>query len=69
MLLSSQTAGYQLSLSHKPHHRHDVACLTFNLYKTNPEDFIGCLNFKATLYGAYSISYDMRCYGAKRLMK
>ncbi|XP_015280786.1 PREDICTED: cell death activator CIDE-3-like [Gekko japonicus] len=64
-----QTAGYQLALSHKPHHRHDVACVTFDLYRTNPEDFIGCLNFKATLYGAYSISYDMRCYGAKRLIK
>nr|XP_056715610.1 lipid transferase CIDEC-like [Euleptes europaea] len=65
----AKAAGYQLALSHKPHHRHDVACVTFNLYKTNPEDFIGCLNFKATLYGAYSISYDMHCYGARRLMK
>ncbi|XP_054852790.1 cell death activator CIDE-3-like [Eublepharis macularius] len=64
-----KTSGYQLALSHKPPHRYDVACVTFDLYKTNPEDFIGCLNFKATLYGAYSISYDMRCYGARRLMK
>ncbi|XP_048370911.1 cell death activator CIDE-3-like [Sphaerodactylus townsendi] len=64
-----KAAGYQLGLSRKPCHRHDVARVTIDLYKTNPEDFIGCLNFKATLYGAYTISYDMRCYGAKRLIK
>ncbi|XP_077164486.1 lipid transferase CIDEC [Paroedura picta] len=65
----AKTPGYQLSLSHKPRHRIDVACVTFDLYKTNPQDFVGCLNVKATLYGAYSMSYDMRCYGAKRIMK
>ncbi|XP_053135982.1 cell death activator CIDE-3-like [Hemicordylus capensis] len=64
-----KTAGYQLALSQKPRRRHDVACVTLDLYKTNPEDFIGCLNFKATLYGSYSISYDMRCYGARRIVK
>uniref|UniRef100_A0A6J0U6Y3 Lipid transferase CIDEC n=1 Tax=Pogona vitticeps TaxID=103695 RepID=A0A6J0U6Y3_9SAUR len=61
--------GYQLSLSHQPRRRIDVACVTFDLYKTNPRDFIGCLNVKATLYGTYSMSYDMQCYGAKRIMK
>uniref|UniRef100_A0A8C3IIV1 Cell death inducing DFFA like effector c n=1 Tax=Chrysemys picta bellii TaxID=8478 RepID=A0A8C3IIV1_CHRPI len=60
--------GYQLSLSRKPRRRIDVACVTFDLYKTNPQD-LGCLNVKATLYGTYSMSYDLRCYGAKRLMK
>ncbi|XP_060105815.1 lipid transferase CIDEC [Heteronotia binoei] len=65
----AKTAGYQLSLSHKPRHRIDVACVTFDLYKTNPQDFLGCLNVKATLYGTYSMSYDMQCYGAKRIMK
>ncbi|XP_063171461.1 lipid transferase CIDEC [Candoia aspera] len=65
----AKTAGYQLSLSHKPRRRIDVACITFDLYKTNPQDFIGSLNVKATLYGTYSMSYDMQCYGAKRIMK
>lgn len=46
-----------------------MARVTFNLYKVNPQDFIGCLNMKATLYGAYSLSYDLRCFGAKRVMK
>uniref|UniRef100_A0A3B4YTC2 Cell death activator CIDE-3-like n=1 Tax=Stegastes partitus TaxID=144197 RepID=A0A3B4YTC2_9TELE len=45
--------------------RTDVAKLTFDLYKNNPKDFIGCLNVKATLYGAYTVSYDLRCYAAK----
>lgn len=49
--------------------RTDVAKLTIDLYKTNPKDFLGCLNVKATLYGAYSVSYDMRCYAAKKLLK
>ncbi|KAM3825824.1 lipid transferase CIDEC [Vipera latastei] len=62
-------AGYQLSLSSKPRRRIDVACITFDLYKTKPQDFIGSLNIKATLYGTYSMSYDMQCYGAKRIMK
>ncbi|NXP44302.1 CIDEC protein, partial [Heliornis fulica] len=65
---ASKAPGYQLSLSCKPPRRIDVACVTFDLYKTNPRD-LGCLNVKATLYGTYSMSYDLRCYGAKRLMK
>ena len=55
-------------MSREPPRRIDVACVTFDLYKTNPRD-LGCLNVKATLYGTYSMSYDLRCYGAKRLMK
>ncbi|XP_034441085.1 cell death activator CIDE-3 [Hippoglossus hippoglossus] len=50
-------------------HRTDVAKLTLDLYKNNPNDFIGCLNVKATLYGAYSVSYDLRCYAAKNMFK
>ncbi|XP_076012847.1 lipid transferase CIDEC-like [Genypterus blacodes] len=49
--------------------RTDVAKLTFDLYKNNPKDFIGCLSVKATLYGVYSVSYDLRCYAAKRILK
>nr|XP_033781893.1 cell death activator CIDE-3 [Geotrypetes seraphini] len=64
----SENATYQISSSNKPH-RIDVARVTFDLYKMNPRDFIGCLNVKATLYGTYTLSYDMQCYGAKRIMK
>lgn len=53
----------------RPQHRTDVAKLTFDLYKNNPKDFIGCLNMKATLYGVYSVSYDLRCYAAKNMLK
>uniref|UniRef100_A0A8C0G747 Cell death inducing DFFA like effector c n=1 Tax=Chelonoidis abingdonii TaxID=106734 RepID=A0A8C0G747_CHEAB len=45
-----------------PRRRIDVACVTFDLYKTNPQD-LGCLNVKATLYGTYSMSYDLRLLG------
>ncbi|XP_029907663.1 cell death activator CIDE-3 isoform X2 [Myripristis murdjan] len=53
----------------RPQHRKDVAKLTFDLYKNNPKDFIGCLNVKATLYGVYTVSYDLRCYAAKNMLK
>ncbi|XP_069907264.1 lipid transferase CIDEC isoform X7 [Oryctolagus cuniculus] len=33
------------------------------------QDFIGCLNVKATLYDMYSLSYDLHCHGAKRIVK
>ncbi|XP_061252241.1 lipid transferase CIDEC isoform X3 [Bos javanicus] len=65
---SEQSTRYQLALSHKPA-KIDVARVTFDLYKVNPQDFIGCLNVKATLYGTYSVSYDLHCSGAKRIMK
>ncbi|XP_075430512.1 lipid transferase CIDEC isoform X2 [Ascaphus truei] len=64
-----ENAGYHLSLSNKPHRKINVACVSFDLYKTHPRDFLGCLNVKATLYGAYTLSYDLQCYGAKRMMK
>ncbi|KAL2803453.1 cell death activator CIDE-3 isoform 3, partial [Daubentonia madagascariensis] len=65
---SEQGLRYQPSLSHKPAKKIDVARITFDLYKLNPQDFIGCLNVKATLYDTYSLSYDLHCYGAKRIM-
>nr|KAF6334976.1 cell death inducing DFFA like effector c [Pipistrellus kuhlii] len=66
---SDQASRYQLSLSRTPVKKIDVARVTFDLYKLNPQDFIGCLNIKATLYGTYSLSYNLHCYGAKRVMK
>lgn len=68
-LVSMQASRYQLSLSRTPVKKIDVARVTFDLYKLNPQDFIGCLNIKATLYGTYSLSYNLHCYGAKRVMK
>uniref|UniRef100_A0A8D2DZT0 Lipid transferase CIDEC n=1 Tax=Sciurus vulgaris TaxID=55149 RepID=A0A8D2DZT0_SCIVU len=66
---SKKGSRYQLSLSHKPTKKIDVARITFDLYKLNPQDFIGCLNVKATLYNTYSLSYDLHCYRAKRMVK
>ncbi|KAK5934438.1 hypothetical protein CgunFtcFv8_014838 [Champsocephalus gunnari] len=53
----------------RPQQRKDVVKLTFDLYKNNPKDFIGCLNVKATMYGVYSLSYDLRCHNAKHMLK
>ncbi|XP_058420462.1 lipid transferase CIDEC isoform X2 [Diceros bicornis minor] len=55
--------------SEQPAKKIDVACITFDLYKMNPQDLIGCLNVKATLYGTYSLSYDLHCYRAKHMLK
>ncbi|XP_026068436.1 cell death activator CIDE-3-like [Carassius auratus] len=49
--------------------RKDVAKLTIDLYKNHPQDFIGCLNVQAALYGIYSVSYDLQCYKAKRMLR
>ncbi|XP_006897092.1 PREDICTED: cell death activator CIDE-A [Elephantulus edwardii] len=46
-----------------------IARITFDLYKLNPKDFIGCLNVKATMYEMYSVSYDIRCTSAKALLR
>ncbi|XP_044099577.1 cell death activator CIDE-A [Neovison vison] len=46
-----------------------IARVTFDLYKLNPKDVIGCLNVKATMYEMYSVSYDIRCTGVKALLR
>uniref|UniRef100_F6R978 Cell death inducing DFFA like effector c n=2 Tax=Macaca mulatta TaxID=9544 RepID=F6R978_MACMU len=66
---SEQGTRHPQSLSHKPARKIDVARVTFDLYKLNPQDFIGCLNVKATFYDTYSLSYDLHCCGAKRIVK
>ncbi|XP_018431614.1 PREDICTED: cell death activator CIDE-3 isoform X2 [Nanorana parkeri] len=65
----SQKAGYHITLSSKPQKKIDVAQFSFDLYKNHPQDFIGCINVKATFYGTYSVSYNLQCYSAKRVVK
>ncbi|KAL0978578.1 hypothetical protein UPYG_G00172470 [Umbra pygmaea] len=64
-----QSTPHRMQSELKPERRKDVARITFDLYKNNPQDFIGCLNVKATLYGIYSVSYVLRCYAAKNILK
>ncbi|XP_056306685.1 lipid transferase CIDEA [Danio aesculapii] len=45
--------------------RSGIAKLSFDLYKLNPKDFLGCLTVKATLYEIYTLSYDIKCTRAK----
>ncbi|XP_045383755.1 cell death activator CIDE-A isoform X1 [Lemur catta] len=46
-----------------------IARVTFDIYKLNPKDFIGCLNVRATMYEMYSVSYDIKCTGLKALLR
>lgn len=46
-----------------------IANITLDLYKLNPKDFIGCLNIKATFYEMYSVSCDIKCLGAKKVLR
>uniref|UniRef100_A0A672L574 Cell death inducing DFFA like effector a n=1 Tax=Sinocyclocheilus grahami TaxID=75366 RepID=A0A672L574_SINGR len=41
--------------------RSGIAKLSFDLYRLNPKDFLGCLTVKATLYEIYTLSYDIKC--------
>ncbi|TRY89125.1 hypothetical protein DNTS_018061 [Danionella cerebrum] len=49
--------------------RSGIAKLSFDLYKLNPKDFLGCLTVKATLYEIYTLSYDIKCVRVKCLLK
>ncbi|KAM6149033.1 lipid transferase CIDEA [Erethizon dorsatum] len=49
--------------------RWGIARVTLDLYRLHPEDFLGCLNVKATLYEMYSVSYDIRCTGLKAVLR
>lgn len=46
-----------------------IAKVTFDLYRPNPKDFLGCLNVKATMYEMYSVSYDIRCTSFKAVLR
>nr|XP_044999961.1 cell death activator CIDE-A [Jaculus jaculus] len=46
-----------------------IARVTFDLYRLNPKDFLGCLNVKATMYEMYSVSYDIRCTSVKAMLR
>ncbi|KAK3574774.1 hypothetical protein QTP86_018298 [Hemibagrus guttatus] len=63
----SQLGGH--TAERRTQHRKDLAKLTLDFYKNHPKEFIGCLNVQMTLYGMYSLSYDLQCYHAKRMLR
>ncbi|XP_023698062.1 lipid transferase CIDEA-like isoform X2 [Paramormyrops kingsleyae] len=67
VLEKGQTWSHIKDMSVKTLKRNGIAKVTFDLYKLHPKDVIGCLNIKARLYDAYTISYDIRCTKAKHL--
>ncbi|XP_065255649.1 lipid transferase CIDEA [Emys orbicularis] len=63
------TQGENYILTVQQNKKMGVANITLDLYKLNPKDFIGCLNIRATFYEIYSVSYDIKCMGAKTVLR
>ncbi|XP_029446829.1 cell death activator CIDE-A isoform X2 [Rhinatrema bivittatum] len=60
--------GHRWSAGHR-REKIGIAKITLDLYKLNPKDFIGCLNVKATFYDKYSVSYNIKFMGARRVLR
>ncbi|XP_066539418.1 lipid transferase CIDEA [Hoplias malabaricus] len=63
------TQNTQALPSFRKTRKNEIAKISFDLYKLNPKDFLGCLTVKATLYEIYSLSYDIKCSGFKNVLK
>ncbi|XP_004684028.1 PREDICTED: cell death activator CIDE-A [Condylura cristata] len=63
------TPGSNYVPVHQQPKKSGIAKVTFDLYKLNPKDVIGCLNVKATIYEIYSVSYDIQCTGLKSTLR
>ncbi|XP_075069379.1 lipid transferase CIDEA isoform X2 [Mixophyes fleayi] len=63
------TQGRNVPHSAQKMSKKGIANITLDLYKLNPRDFIGCLNIKATFYEMYSVSCDIQCLGAKKVLR
>ncbi|XP_078394351.1 lipid transferase CIDEB [Cetorhinus maximus] len=57
------------SLTQKPKNSKDIARITFDIYKLNPKDLFGSLNIRATFYGLYSMTFDIKCLGPKKVIR
>ncbi|XP_078543725.1 lipid transferase CIDEA [Lissotriton helveticus] len=63
------TQGRNSTFSLANQRKRGIAKITLDLYKLNPKDFFGCLNISATFYEMYSVSYDIQCLGARRVLR
>ncbi|XP_043538935.1 cell death activator CIDE-B-like [Chiloscyllium plagiosum] len=57
------------SLTQKPRNAKDIARITFDIYKLSPRDLFGSLNVRATFYGLYSMTFDVKCLGPKKVIR
>ncbi|XP_060677348.1 lipid transferase CIDEB-like [Hemiscyllium ocellatum] len=57
------------SLAQKPRNAKDIARITFDIYKLSPRDLFGSLNVRATFYGLYSMTFDVKCLGPKKVIR
>lgn len=67
---SSQKRGMvSYALTQKPKNSKDIARITFDIYKLNPKDLFGSVNIKATFYGLYCMTFDIKCLGPKKVIR
>jgi len=53
----------------KPRNGKDIARVTFDLYRMNPNDVFGSLNVNATFKGLYSVGAEFQCLGPKKILR
>ncbi|XP_072885292.1 lipid transferase CIDEB [Hemitrygon akajei] len=67
---TSQKRGMvSYALTQKPKNSKDIARITFDIYKLNPKDLFGSVNIRATFYGLYSMTFDIKCLGPKKVIR
>ncbi|XP_069796875.1 lipid transferase CIDEB-like [Narcine bancroftii] len=57
------------TLTQKPKDSKDIARITFDIYKLNPRDLFGSLNIRATFYDFYSMTFEVKCLGPKKIIR
>ncbi|XP_067836207.1 lipid transferase CIDEB-like [Heptranchias perlo] len=67
--ISPKRTMISYSLTQKPKNAKDIARITFDIYKLNPKDLFGSLNIRATFYGLYSMTFDIKCLGPKKVIR
>ncbi|XP_062895184.1 cell death activator CIDE-B [Mobula hypostoma] len=66
---TSQRGMVSYALTQKPKNSKDIARITFDIYKLNPKDLFGSVNIRATFYGLYSMTFDIKCLGPKKVIR
>uniref|UniRef100_A0A4W3GPE0 Cell death inducing DFFA like effector b n=1 Tax=Callorhinchus milii TaxID=7868 RepID=A0A4W3GPE0_CALMI len=64
-----QEGAVSQTLGRRSNRSKDIARITFDVYKLNPKDLFGSLNVKATFYGIYSMTVDIKCLGPKKVLR
>ncbi|XP_055487252.1 cell death activator CIDE-B [Leucoraja erinacea] len=66
---STHRGTVSYALTQKPKNSKDIARITLDIYKRNPRDLFGSLNVRATFYGLYSMTFDIKGLGPKKVIR